>query len=242
MRNLYIPLLALALSGCGLLSNNQNEKTDSGKSSVKEQDPLFEGTYKLIDDEGDAYTLTISDFEEGYKLKWETPDGESWQGSGYEIEGVLAVESAKEPGVFGFYEKQGKGLSGIFTTLEGKGYFTQHSKEARALRPSPRNLSGAYNVIGFDASGEGYEDTYYLERSGQTYKVLWSSPEDPVLTGAGIASGDFFVAGVGVGGSIVVRLYKVSGSKLDGRFFYSYFDDEEFKEHLASNGEIAEKE
>lgn len=242
MRNLYLSALALAFTGCGLLSNSQNEKNGTDKSSVREQDPLFEGTYKLYNDEGDALTLTITEFEEGYKLRWETPDGDSWQGSGYVIEGVLAVESPKDPGTFGFYEKQGEGLSGIFTTLEGDGYFIEHSRGARPLRPSSRNLSGAYSVIGFDPSGEGYEDTYYLKRSGRTYKVLWGSEDEPTLAGAGIASGNIFVAGVGVGGSIVVRLYKISGSKLDGRFFYSYFDDMEFKEHLTSNGEIAEKE
>ncbi len=242
---------ALALTGCcGLLSQgeegNEREvgKSVSRKTTDNKDSGDFTGTYEVYQGEGPTYTLTIKRFEKGYKLKWETEDGETWSGSGFAYEGedVLAVESEREPGIFGFYKKQGSKLTGIFTNLEGDAYFTERSPGASALRPSVRDLSGKYSVIGFDGEGEGYEQTYYIRRTGQTYKVYWNSEEEPTLTAAGIASGDYFCSGVGVGGSITVRIYKVEGSKLDGWYFYTEYDDVERKEHLFSNGEIAEKE
>lgn len=241
----FVCLLTWAALGVAVLASTACCGAPSGNEEtpgVTAEPSDFSGTYEVFRDEGPTYTLTISGFQNGYKLKWETADGESWQGTAFAFEGVLAVETPRDPGYFGFYEKQGSKLSGIFTTLEGKGYFTERSPGAKPLRPSTRNLSGKYNVIGFDALGEGYEDIYYIKRSGQTYNVLWRSLNDPVLTAAGICSGDFFVAGVGIAGSIVTRIYKIEGTKLNGRYFYVYYDEENSETRLVSNGETAEKD
>lgn len=268
MRKLFASILTLAaLVGCGLFSQgekgNERESGKEGGKSVSRRtddskdDGGFAGTYELYQGDGPTLTLTVKRFEKGYKLEWETNRGDKWQGYGFALkvegneegeegeegeESVLAVESSREPGIFGFYKKQGSKLTGIFTSLDGAGYFTERSPGASALRPSVRDLSGEYSVIGFDGEGEGYEQTYVIKRTGQTYKMFWGSEENPMLTAAGIASGDFFCTGVGVGGGITVRIYKVEGSRLNGWFFYSEYDDMEHKDHLVVNGEIAEKE
>lgn len=251
LRSAYICSAALLLAAvapittgcCGLLSEEQ--KDDPAVSQTREEyerSKDFTGTYELFQGEGPLITMTVSRLGEGYTLTWETEDGRSWNGAGFAFEDVLAAAVEKEPGYFGIYTKYDSKLSGIFTTLEGAGYFTERSPGTPALAPSARRLEGRYNSTGFSEAGEGYEDSFSVVRSGQVYRVLWGARDDPSLSGGGLAVGDLFLSGVGVGGSIVVRVYEVKGAKLDGRYFYSYYDDMEFKEHFVTNGEIAEKE
>ncbi|MBN2252040.1 MAG: hypothetical protein JW724_08230 [Candidatus Altiarchaeota archaeon] len=230
--------LAFALVGCGGLKSK--EKEIATEPVLKESDAFFEGSYEVEAKEYKA-TLVISGLDEGYKLKWKSKD-EVWYGSGFAFQDVLASESGAGPGFFGIFKKDGKKLSGIFAYLDGSGYFTERSTGTLALRPAKTELDGTYSVIGFFPDGEGYEETMNLERRGETCRVTWGPKDAPHLTGAGIVVEDFFISGVGVGGSIVIRIYTIDGKKLDGIYYYTYYDEEESKEHLVWSGEIAERE
>jgi len=239
-RLLVLGMVVMFCAGCGSSSRGNNDAPEKTES-----DAIFEGAWEVEGEGGEDYTATLTVSKQAgdcYLLRWDS-DGESREGDGYKFGEYLCVECPSGEGTFGLYKKDGDKITGIFTTLENPRILTERSKGASRLAPSRRDLSGSWSVRN-TSDGDRYTwtDTLNVVRRGQTYIATWGPVDEPVLSGAGLGYDDILIVGAGVGGGITVKMFKVIGSGLEGRFFYTEYDEETGEVNFVTGKEKAVRE
>jgi len=243
--------MVLLTSCCGLLSDGGRGEEDEGATTTHKhgQDEDngedistdFEGTYKMVNEEYDDLSLEISDEGNYYLLKWGIPASEPWIAYGIRFGDYLCVSIGGEDGIVGIYQKRGSKLAGVWLS-EGELIYDL-SEGADELETSDRDFSGTWAIESPDPeTDEVYTYTLTVESSGDVYTATEEFEEGVEVTGSALAVDDVIIMGFPVGGSLVTKVFKLRGSKLDGKTFYSYFDDEEGFERVVTGAEKGTRE
>ncbi len=247
MRKLFFLMIALAVMGCcGLLSQGDNESSsgsDAAKETKRTSRPAdFAGSYEIEDPNFEDLTLEITKHGGYYRLEWSEPESEPWFAYGVVLGNYLGVCEGGEDATLGIYKLDGKNLSALWSDGEQVSAFDT-TAGAEPLEPSSRSFSGTYSAVSRDQeTGEKYDYTLRLVRSGDLYKAVESFDDGSSVEGFGFACDDVIIMGFPIGGSMVVKLFQMKGSRLDGKFFYSYYDEEEGEDKVSLGSEKASRE
>ncbi len=238
---------ALVAGCCGLLSRGEGgENTRTTRTKPRDDDSRtssrsFAGRYEMVNEEYEDLLLVIRKEGEYYSLKWGVPASEPWFATGVELGRYLCTSTPGEEGAVGIYRRQEDGIAGLWFA-EGE-YVYDMSEGAEPLEPSNHDFSGSYSVEALDATaGESYTYTLTLKKNGGAYKATEFFEDGSAVTGDALAVDRIIVMGFPVGGSLVTKAFQKSGSKLEGKFFYSYYNDESGEEEVVTGTEKGEKE
>lgn len=231
---------------CGLLTDggeSENTRTTRTKPRTESRTSSrnFAGKYEIVDEEYDDLSLVIRKEGEYYSLMWGVPASEPWFATGVELAGYLCASTSGEDGIVGIYQKQGTEIAGLWLS-EGE-YVLDITNDASPLEPSSYDFSGTYSVEALDATaGESYTYTLTIKKSGNAYKATEFFEDGIAVSGDAIAVGRMIVMGFPIGGSLVTRAFRKSGTELEGKFFYTYYNDESGEEEVVTGTEMGEKE
>lgn len=236
---------ALSITGCcGLLSQDDEQEipVEAERTTRVSRKAEFAGSYKIEDPNYEDLKLEISKRGEYYLLEWIIPASEPWYAYGVSIDNYLAVSEGGEDATLAIYKLQGSKLSGLWCDGEEVQPFDMTSG-AEGLEPSEKSFTGTYQGESTDEeTGENYTYTLKLRRSGDCYQAEEEFTDGVTASGFGFALDDMLIVGFPIGGSMVVKFYRMKGSRLDGKYFFSYFDDEEMVERVVVGKEKASRQ
>ncbi|MBN2252041.1 MAG: hypothetical protein JW724_08235 [Candidatus Altiarchaeota archaeon] len=235
-----LAVCVLILPGCcGVLS----ERDEAPETEEPEDRPKvsrrvdFEGAFEMVNEEYEDLSLKISRKGPYYVLEWGIPASEPWLAYGMKVSDYLGAATGGEDGIVGVYAMDGERISGVWLGPEELIYDV--SKGADELELSCKDFSGTYQMESPDPeTGEVYTYTLRIKPSDKTYSATEEFDETGVeIEGSALAVDDVIIIGFPVGGSLVAKMFEMRGTKLEGKTFYSYFDDEAGREKVEVGSE-----
>ncbi|NLI99504.1 hypothetical protein GX441_12735 [bacterium] len=231
---------------CGFLTDgSQAEREKPGESnqpteSVRQKS--FAGRYEMESEEYEDLSLVIKKKRGYYTLEWGVPASEPWTATGVELDGYLCASTGGEEGVVGIYERKGSGISGLWL-VDGGNYINDLSKDAEPLETSSVDFSGSYLMTAdYADAGESYSYKLIIKSNGGKHAATEEFEDGGIVSVYALAVDRIIIMGFPVGGSLVTKAFKKSGARLEGKFFYSYYDEESGREEVVTGEESGEKE
>jgi hypothetical protein len=244
MRRLFPTMLAIAALGCcGLMSREGEDPTRTSGSRQETASSArkaeFAGSYRIVDPNYEGLTLEITRRGGYYHLEWSVPESEPWSAYGIVVGNSLGACEGGEDATLAIYKRDGNNLSALWCDGERVSAFDTTSG-AQPLKVSSRSFAGTYGGKSNDLeTGEHYNYTLRLVRSGDMYEAQESFDDGSSVDGFGFAYDDVIIMGFPVGGSMVVKMFEMKGSRLDGKFFYSYYDEGTGEDRVSIGSETA---
>lgn len=235
---------ALVMTGCcGLLSQTDDEELpgETERTTRISMKVDFAGSYKIEDPNYEDLTLEITRRGEYYFLEWIIPASEPWFAYGVQLGNYLAVTEGGEDATLAIYKLDRSNLAGLWCDGAEVQPFDM-TPGADELEPSNRSFTGTYQGESTDEeTGEHYTYTLKLRRSGDHYQAEEEFTDGTTASGFGFALDEMLIVGFPIGGSMVVKFYRAQGSRLEGKYFFSYFDDEEMVEKVVVGSDKASR-
>jgi|GEM_PF-4857250 len=226
--------VCIILTGCcGFMPDGADYRdmaTDSetGENGVEKRSSHtgFPGKYEIVNEDDAEFYLTISKEGDYYLLEWGEEATEPWYTYGVVVGDYLGSYIMEDEDVMlGIYKRSGDGISGIWDVY-GE-FLYDMTADAEELELSSYDFSGTYLMESPDPETD--EIHYYdlvIEKAGDLYAVTEVFEGGYELIGSGLAVDDVIVMAFPVGGTAVAKMYRLRGSRLSGKHFYDYYDDE----------------
>lgn len=179
----------------------------------------IEGTYQCngaAPGGGAAYSGEVSVKKAGghYLVNWLLGSAGSYSGSGLVSGNVFAVAyGGGTPYGLVVYKVSGGKLSGSWL-VGGAGNVVTGEE----FLEGPEGLAGKYKInSGKSSKGTSYSGEVAINKTGETYSVNWTLPNES-YSGVGILQGDLLVVAWGSGKGYGVVAYEISDGKLEGKW------------------------
>lgn len=191
-------------------------------------------------EEGEEYQekLVIHYFKYGDIYIVERTAGDVFSSEdGIAVDGTLGAWQMTSGMPLSVYQKQGDGISSLTVSEDGE-IHAKTTEGATPLEISTADVAGKYKVEGArDDGSEPYETTMSLERNGPVWQISGfgdGSCDD--YNGVGVMVDDFLVLTLYHEGKHFLKVYRMKGRDLAGRWYVSHWDFEHNEGVLTYSG------
>lgn len=207
-----------------------------GVATADREPSPFEGTYHITRtnlETGDSFSeeLRISWFG-GYYLFENIQGGNGGDLSeqeGIEYAGWMAAASTEFGGSVGLYRMSNEGITGVELYVPDTTFYVIKSENAESLELAEQWARGRYQHIEFHEDSTELESSMELAGNSKLWVMTWYPfwADSRSFTGYGLSSGNAVAMLFNIDGTLILRLYTISGGNLEGRWLKRWWNKEE---------------